>query len=888
MVIPDALQRALADRYRIERTLGEGGMATVYLAEDLKHRRKVALKVLRPELAHALGSERFLREITTTASLRHPHILPLYDSGAGGGGADLHPYLYYVMPYVEGETLYDRLGREPQLGLDLALQIAGEVAEALDYAHAHGVVHRDIKPANILLESGHAVVADFGIARAVDAAGGDRLTQTGIAVGTPTYMSPEQAAGETRLDGGSDLYSLGCVLYEMLAGRPPFTGPTLQSVVHQHITAEPAPVSRFRAAVPADVDALLGQVMAKNPADRPGSAGQFAQALAAARHPTGVRSPRAWRWGRPPLVLGGAAVLLLAAAAWALWPKPTTPLTLGHTTRVTLEPGLEVDPALSPDGELIAYSAGPVNRMQIFVKRLSGGRAIALTADTSVNHRQPRWSPDGNRLAFQAGNSIFAGGSIFVIPALGGPARVLVAGADTAPVGDLAWSPDGRRIAYVQAPSAAAFPGAIYLRSVDGGRPELLTRAAEPHSLAWSPDGKRLAFVSGNSEFVFGTASFGNLAPSSIWVITADGGKPVAVTGADALNLSPVWLPDGNHLLWISASGGSRDVYRVRLGRSGKPVGPVERLSTGLDAHGISLTRDGTRLAYAQSATFANIWAIPMPVHPPAGTATARPVTSGSQKIEGVALSRDGKWLAFDSDRGGHQHIFKVPVAGGEPTQLTADSTDDFFARWSPDGRRLAFHAWHQGSRDLYTVSADGSDLREITSGPAQDRGPDWSPDGRQLAFNREAGAERQIHTLMLDGNPDSVRQITRGGADPGGVAWSPEGDWIAYTRLGAVRIVSPDGGQERALVDSTAGAVPGTSLKWSPDGRFLYYPALNSAGAGLWSVPVTGGTPRMMVRFDDPAHQPTHWQFAVDDRTLYVELGTHESDLWIADLEPR
>jgi TolB-like protein/Tfp pilus assembly protein PilF len=270
------LQGALADRYRFDRKLGAGGMATVYLAHDLKHERKVAVKVLRPELVHALGPERFLREIATTANLHHPHILPLYDSG--GTPEASGAFLYYVMPFVEGESLRDRLNREKQLPLDDALRIAREVADALSYAHGRGVIHRDIKPENILLESGHALVADFGIAWAVGSAGVDRLTETGLAVGTPAYMSPEQAAGERDLDGRSDIYALGCVLYEMLAGQPPFTGPK-ESIVRQHLTATPPPVTQLRPTVPGMVAAALARALAKSPADRFHSVGQFAAAL---------------------------------------------------------------------------------------------------------------------------------------------------------------------------------------------------------------------------------------------------------------------------------------------------------------------------------------------------------------------------------------------------------------------------------------------------------------------------------------------------------------------------------------------------------------------------------------------------------------------------------
>jgi serine/threonine-protein kinase len=267
----ERLTRALEGRYEIERELGRGGMATVYLAQDSRHERQVAVKVLKPELAAVIGPERFLREIKVTASFTHPHILPLHDSG------EADSLLYYVMPYAEGESLRDRLNREKQLSLVDALRIAREIADALDYAHRHHVLHRDIKPENILLEEDHAVVADFGIARAVE--GGEGLTATGVAIGTPAYMSPEQASGEGQLDARSDLYSLGCVLYEMLAGKPPFTGPTAESVLNQHRAAEVPAITAVRPGVPSEIEGNLSRLLAKTPADRYPTAGKLAEAL---------------------------------------------------------------------------------------------------------------------------------------------------------------------------------------------------------------------------------------------------------------------------------------------------------------------------------------------------------------------------------------------------------------------------------------------------------------------------------------------------------------------------------------------------------------------------------------------------------------------------------
>lgn len=311
------LKAALADRYRIEQEIGSGGMATVYLAQDLRHERQVAVKVLNPELAQTLGAERFLREIKTAANLGHPHILPVFDSGEADG------FLFYVMPYVKGESLRTRLTKEKQLPIEDAIQITREIADALAYAHEEGVVHRDVKPANIMLEAGHAVLADFGVAHAVATAKDERITRTGTSLGTPAYMSPEQATGEQALDGRSDQYALGCVLYEMLAGHPPFTGAQVETVVRKHLTEEPPSVDQARPSVAEEVARVINRALAKSPADRFRTAGEMAAALALTTTPV-EKSPRPFSKAKA-LIAGVAGVAVVVVGAILLFRSDGNP-----------------------------------------------------------------------------------------------------------------------------------------------------------------------------------------------------------------------------------------------------------------------------------------------------------------------------------------------------------------------------------------------------------------------------------------------------------------------------------------------------------------------------------------------------------------------------------
>jgi Tol biopolymer transport system component/tRNA A-37 threonylcarbamoyl transferase component Bud32 len=869
----DRFAAALADRYTIERELGQGGMATVYLAMDLKYHRQVAIKVLTPSLAAALGPERFLREIETTANLRHPHIVPLYDSGDADG------LLFYVMPFVEGESLRERLNRQKQLPIEDALQFAREVADALSYAHGRQIVHRDIKPENIMLESGHAVVMDFGIARAIDVAAGPRLTETGLALGTPAYMSPEQAAGETRLDARSDIYALACVLYEMLAGQPPFTGPTVESVVRQHIGADPPPVTQLRPAVTADLTAALHRALAKTSADRFNTVAEFAAALQSSpRASVVVERRRTLRLGMAAMgiVLGTAAVVLLRGRI-----GHGSPPLVGRTAQVTREPGLELDPAISPDAQFVAYAAGPVTHMQIFVRQVAGGRTVQLTADSGGNNRWPRWSPDGSRIAYQTADGIY------IVPALGGAPRVVThspsgaftLGADNTPLLGLTWSPDGLRIAFA---GNTVSMRKLFIVDVASGGVTTLPAPDEVHSPAWSPDGRRIAVTSGNAKFIFGGVHFANVGTSSLWVIPIDGGPPVPVTDAANLNLSPQWTPDGRALLFVSDRGGSRDIYRVPVAHNGAADGVPVRVTTGLGAQTITLSNDGRHLAYAQLRSAANIWSLPVPRTGPVSAANALALTTGDQIIESMDVTRDGGWLVFDSDRSGRQQIYKQRVAGGEPILLTTDSLSDFSPAWSPDGRRIAFHTLRNGTRDVYTMNADGTDRQQRTQGIPQALAPAWlSADTLVIQLNNNGSDTLGVVPV---GTSPAIRRLPLGVLGDLVVA-TPVRREIAFHSPDGIRTISAAGGPSRAVTNNTADGTEAYASTWSPDASVLYYQALSANGWVIRAVAWGGGASRVLIRFDDPAHQPAPYGFCTDGHTFYLTLGSHESDVWVMEL---
>jgi serine/threonine protein kinase len=421
-----ALAAILTDRYRIERRLGQGGMATAYLAHDLKLEREVALKVLRPELGAVLGTERFLAEVKITARLDHPHILTLIDSGSAGR------LLYYVLPYVRGESLRDLLNREQQLGVEQALAITKQVGSALDYAHRKGVVHRDIKPENILLQEGEAMLADFGIALAVQESGGSRLTETGLSLGTPHYMSPEQATGDRNVDARSDLYSLASVLYEMLVGEPPITGKTVQAVIAKLLTEPAMHVRTVRPTVPEPVDAAVARALSKVPADRFASVADFSRSLDGApisvpnaASTTGVIASTTKRPRRAARMAGVAGVVLAVTAgglvASGRFKRVDTSAALRDRTQLTFSGKISA-PTMSADGKQLAYftkeCAGADCRFAIDVQDV-GSTTTRRVLEGATAAYALEWSPDPRNLAM---NGTVAGRyGTYLVSALGGP-----------------------------------------------------------------------------------------------------------------------------------------------------------------------------------------------------------------------------------------------------------------------------------------------------------------------------------------------------------------------------------------------------------------------------------------------------------------------------------
>jgi Tol biopolymer transport system component/tRNA A-37 threonylcarbamoyl transferase component Bud32 len=877
---PASLADALRDRYVFERELGQGGMATVYLAEDLRHRRKVALKLLRPELAASLGPDRFLREIQIAAQLQHPHILPLLDSGEVDG------FLYYVMPYVDGESLRARLARQGELSVPEAARVLREVADALSYAHERGVVHRDIKPDNVLLSGRHALVTDFGVAKAVsEATGRHTLTTAGVALGTPTYMAPEQATADPHTDHRVDLYALGAMGYELLAGRPPFVASTAQEVLAAHVTRAPEPLQVLRPSCPPMLAQLIMRCLEKKPSDRPQSAEELLPVLETVATPSGgitpteTRPTKAVHWRRPvAAVVVSALIVLGGAGALFLRPRAERPLTLGRQSRITDVPGLETDPVISADGRLIAYAAGPYFQSHIYVRQLSGGSAIDLTPTLPGRHTRPRWAPGGSELLFVTNDARTR--RLSRISALGGVPRGLVELEGSEAITSADWSPDGTRVVYDL--------GSTLWVSTPGAAPSRLYEGTDPHSVSWSPDGRFIAFVEGHNRLWHGATGFTNTAPSAILVAPVGGGPVDTVAPHRALNLSPAWTPDSRGLFFISDRDGAKDVYRARLTSDGRLANRPERLSTGLNAHTLTLSADGRMLTFSTLVREANVWMVQLRPGQVVTEDRAVQVTTGNQVIERLTLSPDGHWLVFDSDRRGNADIYRLRLdqPGAEPEQLTADSANDYSPIMSPDRREILFHSLRLGNRDLWLMSSDGTNQRPLTRTPQNEFSGAWSPDGHAISFYAESAG-----TLWLG-------IVSRGERDQWGTRrlvlprtssvawWSPDGTRLAAIHDGAVVIIPFPPGDPVVLFRPPPATQPTRSVMWSPDGRSVYYRLREPDGRLTFlGLPVAGKPPVTLVRQRDPSKSGARSDWITDGRRFFFTIHRYEGDIWTVEI---
>ena len=796
--MPDPVTRlnaALEGRYTIERELGEGGMATVYLAKDLRHNRNVALKVLKPELAAVVGAERFLAEIQVTANLQHPHILPLHDSGEADG------FLFYVMPYVEGETLRDRIDREKQLPVDEAVRIATAVANALDHAHRNKVIHRDIKPGNILLQDGEPVVADFSIALAVGAAGSNRLTETGLSLGTPYYMSPEQATGDQAVGASTDTYALGSVLYEMLTGDPPYMGSTAQAVLGQIISAKPISATEKRPSIPANVDAAVRKALEKLPADRFTSAQEFAKALGDAhfRHgelATASGGGAAGPWNRLTVGLAALASLFAVAFGWSL----RRPERLPPVTRFTLTLPAEVSPetawrglAVSPDGRTLVFADGPG---QLYRRELSEPDAVPIPGTEEAWY--PFFSPDGQWVGyFDQGDN-----NLKKIRLDGSAAQTLAL--VTSGLRSAGWGSDGTIVLrYPQ------LDGLSRVRDT-GGEIEQIANT-EGLTLNWLdllPDGRAVLAHSGGA---------GDRQVVAVSLETGE--RTILFPG-----MTPRYMSTGHVVFWREDALWAVRFDPERLAAIGEPTPIVQ----GVPAEGNSPAQfavGGDLLLYRQGGERQG--PSPLWLSREGSGPLLNPALVG---LRSPAVSPNGRQIAFEYIRAGEaaEDIGVYNLDQETFSRLTFGGSRNLHPFWSPEGDEVGFSSNRDGFFALYSRPPDLSvEARLLFADP--DDGlyeGSWTPDGRGLVFRRGSGTtSANLDLVYAAADPDSTAVVILGTpAREANPSLSPDGRWLAYTsdESGQTEVyIRPFPGPGGQRLISTDG---GINPLWAHNGRELFY----------------------------------------------------------------
>ena len=795
MQTTEQLNTALAGRYAIDRLVGEGGMATVYLARDVRHNRKVALKVLKPDLGAVVGVDRFLAEIQVTANLQHPNLLPLFDSGAADG------LLFYVMPYIEGESLRARLDREKQLPIDDAVRIAVAVASALDYAHRQGVIHRDLKPENILMHEGQPLVADFGIALAVSNAGGNRITQTGLSLGTPQYMSPEQATGDRTIDARTDLYSLGALTYEMLTGEPPHTGSTSQAVIARVLTERPRSIRASRPSVSVQVEGAVERALEKLPADRWATAKEFSEAITGARPVTATASGSVGGSAGTPVSAPRRRLRVRDVASWALAAAGIAGTAYFATRR---EPAAVPARLLAELPESVTFSA------------LAGTR-IAL-------------SRDGRRLVV-AGTK--GGRTALFIRGLDDPALQLVRGSED-DARSPGFSPDGQWLLFLT-------PGRqIKKVPITGGTPQLIADSA--FAPQWG-DGDQVVYER----------------EGGIWVASSDGATHRRVLARDqkanANYVAPEILPGGRDVLFTAISSASSNLAD----------GPVALVSlsdgrvTDLGIKGIGATFAGEWLLVTRSGGL--VFAAPFSLRKRAITGPAALVLQGvsvSFERADLAVAQNGT-LAYKAGTSRlARGMFAVDRQGVEQ-QLTREPNEFNEPRLSPDGRHVAVRIGaFLGSGDLWVHDIGAGTLTRLTTNGTSVRG-EWSRDGKRIVYADRITADSiLLMSKPWDGNGTATVLLRGSGLNDAHsletVSLGPSRGWSAM-RIGGsannadIWLAPTD--SLAAMKPFVATAANEYAPRISPNGRLVVYSSNESGRNEIYVTPVPGPGPRVQVSID-------------------------------------